>query len=224
MPHPLAKRCLAELIGTFCLVFAGCGAVATDSTLGGFGVVGIALAFGLVVLAMVCSLGHISGAHINPAVTVAFLAKRMIPPKDAAAYIVAQVIGAIAAAALLKAMFYNFDGVTLGVTNPAEGVTVGQAVGFEIIATFILVLVVLQVVTGPESAGALAGVAIGGAVTVDVFLAGPVCGASMNPARSIGPALIELDLRHLWLYIVAPVGGALLAVLANNAMSAGEEN
>ena len=221
MPISLPKRCIAEAVGTFALVFAGCGAVATDSTLGGLGLVGIALVFGLVVMAMVYAFGHVSGAHINPAVTVALLTKKMIPPQEAVAYIVAQIVGAIAAAALLKALFFNFDGVSLGVTNPADKISVGTAIGFEVVTTFFLVLMVLQVVSGPESAGTLAGVSIGGVVALDVFIAGPICGASMNPARSIGPALVAMDVANLWIYIVAPIGGALLAVVVAQAIRPG---
>lgn len=215
MPIPLSKRCVAELFGTFSLVFVGCGSVVIDTVTGGaVGLVGIALAFGLVVMTMVYSLGHISGAHINPAVTVALLLKKLIVPAEAAAYILAQVAGAIAAAALLRALYPSV--VDLGATNP--GGPIWQSFVFEIIATLLLVFVILQVISGSEAAGTFAGAAIGAVVTMDIIICGPICGASMNPARSIGPALFSGNMEHLWLYLVAPIAGAVLAVAIHQAM------
>ena len=178
----LARRAAAEAFGAFALVFAGCGAIVTDTVHpGSLGAVGVSLVFGLVIMAMVYATGHLSGAHLNPAVTLAFALTRHFPRREALAYIGAQLLGAIAAAALLLAVWPS-QPAALGTTLPSVG-------------------------TG-------AAIAIGGTVGLDALFGGPITGASMNPARSIGPALVSGELHDLWIYIAAPVAGAAIGALA----------
>ncbi|TYO99349.1 aquaporin Z [Geothermobacter ehrlichii] len=208
---PLMQRCVGEVIGTFALVFAGTGAVVIDKVYAGaVGHVGIALTFGLVVTAMIYSFGELSGAHFNPAVTVGFACTGRFSWREVPAYLGGQVTGALFASLLLHATFpQNAD---LGMTLPK--VTPELAFVWELVLTFLLMLVILQVATGSKEQGLMAGVAIGGTVALEALFAGPITGASMNPARSLAPALVAGHLHLLWLYIVAPVAGALLAVLA----------
>lgn len=216
MTNSLSRRCIAEFIGTFALLFVGCGAAATNAVTAGetgtglVGLVGISLAFGLIVTAMVYSLGGVSGAHINPVVTLAMTVQRKFSMVDTVAYIVAQVAGAVFAAVLLNVIFPEIGNIA--VTNPISDQTVGQAFAMEVILTFFLIYIVLQVTSASESVGMMAGIVIGGAVAMEVLVGAPISGASMNPARSIGPALISGDVRHLWIYIVAPPIGSLIAV------------
>jgi MIP family channel proteins len=202
---PLGPALIAETIGTFGLVFAGCGAIAV----GNVGTAGIAAAFGLAVLTMISALGHVSGAHFNPAVTLAFAVGRHFPASRVVPYWLAQAAGAIAAAAMLR--------ITLGdalggaVTQPSAGV--GQALAWEGVLTFFLMLVIVAVATDTRVVGQGAAVAIGSAVAMGALVGGPVSGASMNPARSLGPALVSGDLSDLWIYLVAPPVGAVVAVL-----------
>lgn len=201
---PFGQALAAEAIGTFALVFAGCGAIAV----GTLGDAGVAAAFGLAIMTMVFALGHVSGAHFNPAVTAAFAVGRHFPAARVVPYWVAQVAGAIAAAVVLRA---SLGDVPLGVTQPAG--SVGQALVWEAVLTFFLMLVIVAVATDTRAAGQAAAIAIGGAVALGSLVGGPVSGASMNPARSIGPALVSGDLAHLWIYLVAPPIGAVTAVL-----------
>ena len=172
---------------------------------------GIALAFGLIVMAMVYATGHLSGAHLNPAVTLAFLATRHFPRGEAAAYVVAQLTGAILAAALLAAVWPSAPGA-LGATVPSVGL--GSAFLYEAVLTAFLMFVIMAVATDTRAVGAAAAIAIGGTIGLDALFGGPITGASMNPARSLGPALLSGELGDLWLYLVAPPIGAALGAFA----------
>ena len=201
----------AEVIGTFCLVFAGTGAIVVNDISGGAVThVGIALTFGLVVLAMIYALGDISGAHINPAVTIGFVAAGRFPLHLALPFIASQCIGAILASASLLLLFPMHE--TLGATSPMG--SVWQTFVLEIILTFILMFVILGVSTGAKEKGMIAGIAIGAVIALEALFAGPISGASMNPARSLGPAVATLNFSSIWPYLTAPVLGALLAVPA----------
>jgi aquaporin NIP len=208
----LARRAAAEAIGVFALVFAGCGAIVTETEHpGSLGVVGIALVFGLVVMAMVYATGHLSGAHLNPAVTLAFVLTRHFPGAEAVAYLFAQLGGALGAAALLAAIWPSTP-AALGATLPTVGV--GSAFAYEAVLSAFLMFVIMAVATDTRAVGAGAAIAIGGTVGLDALFGGPITGASMNPARSLGPALVSGELRDLWLYLVAPPLGAALGALA----------
>jgi len=208
----LARRAAAEAVGAFALVFAGCGAVITEAThRGSLGTVGIALVFGLVIMAMVYATGHLSGAHLNPAVTLAFLLTRHFPRGEALAYLLAQIAGAVAAAALLAAVWPS-QPADLGATLPTVGT--GSAFVYEAVLTAFLMFVIMAVATDTRAVGAAAAIAIGGTVGLDALFGGPITGASMNPARSLGPALVSGQLHDLWIYLAAPpVGAALGAFL-----------
>lgn len=208
----LLRRAAAEGVGVFALVFAGCGAIITEAEHpGSLGVVGIALVFGLIVMAMIYATGHLSGAHLNPAVTLAFTLTRHLPRAEAAAYIGAQLLGALAAAAMLAAVWPS-QPAALGTTVPT--VPLGSAFAYEVVLTAFLMFVIMAVATDTRAVGAGAAIAIGGTVGLDALFGGPVTGASMNPARSLGPALVSGELTDLWLYLLAPVIGAALGALA----------
>ena len=208
----LIRRAAAEAIGVFALVFAGCGAIVTEAEHPGtLGTVGIALVFGLVIMAMVYATGHLSGAHLNPAVTLAFALTRHFPRTEAAAYLAAQLAGALAAAGLLAAVWPG-QPADLGTTVPTVGT--GSALVYEAALTALLMFVIMAVATDTRAVGAGAAIAIGGAVGLDALFGGPITGASMNPARSIGPALVSGELTDLWIYIAAPIAGATLGALA----------
>jgi aquaporin Z len=206
------NRYLAECIGTFCLVFAGCGAIVVNSLTGGamIGHLGVAITFGLIVTAMIYSVGNVSGAHINPAVTVGFCLARRLPLRDGAAYVVAQLAGGCLAAGALRMIFPTAD--TLGATFPADWASPLQAAVMEGVLTFILMFVILNVSTGHMEKGIMAGVAVGGVVALEAIFGGPVSGASMNPARSLGPALVGGTLVDQWVYLAGPLVGAAAAV------------
>jgi aquaporin Z len=205
------KKLLAEFLGTFALVFAGTGAIVIDAASGGaIGHAGVALTFGLIVLAMIYTFGDISGAHLNPAVTIAFAAARRFPWAALPGYLAAQLLGALAASGLLHILFPADP--TLGATLPAGPAT--QSFILEIVLSALLMLVVLSVSTGAKEKGITAGIAIGAVITLEAMFAGPICGASMNPFRSLAPALVSGHLQHLWFYLIAPIIGALLAVPA----------
>jgi len=207
----LFRQCLAESIGTFALVFFGTGAMVVDDVTGGaIGTAGVGIAFGLVVMAMIYALGELSGAHLNPAVSVGFLLAQRIDAKKAGLYIAFQLLGAIAASAVLRVIYPAHD--TLGATLPHAGV--GAAFVLETLLTFTLVMVILRVAIGSKEQGLMAGIAVGGAVAICAIAFGPACGASMNPARSIGPALLSGTFAHQWLYLLAPMVGSGLAVAA----------
>jgi len=202
------QRYLLELFGTFSLVFCGPGAIIMNDASGGIIThVGIAITFGLIVMAMIYAIGEQSGAHINPAVTIAFWAAGTFPKKEVLPYIVAQISGAILASATLYYLFPTH--LTQGATIPLNSNS--QAFVLEVILSFILMFVIIKVSTGSKETGKMAGIAIGGVVGLEAMFAGPITGASMNPARSIAPALFSGDLQYLWLYILAPIIGMLLA-------------
>jgi aquaporin NIP len=206
----LARSLCAEWIGTFALVFAGAGAIVVDAKTHALGHVGVAIVFGLVIMAMIYAVGHVSGAHFNPSVSFAFALTRHFPWRRAGAYWLAQVAGAVAAAALLRASLG--DHAHVGATLPSGSQT--QAFLWELILTFFLMFVIMSVATDTRAVGEAAAIAIGGTVGLDAMFGGPITGASMNPARSIGPALVSGDLHALWLYIAAPLAGAALGALA----------
>jgi aquaporin Z len=204
------RKLAAELLGTFALVFAGTGAITiNDLTQGTVSHVGIALTFGLVVLALVYALGDVSGAHFNPAVTLGFVAARRFSPSEAVPYVVSQCAGAILASLLVLGLFP--DHPTLGATLPRGPAL--QSFLLEIVLTWLLMFVVLCVSTGPREKGVMAGIAVGAVVGLEALFAGPISGASMNPARSLGPALVAGHPEHLWVYLTAPLLGAVLAVV-----------
>lgn len=205
----MKARFLAEFLGTFALVFAGTGAIVVNASSGGvIGHAGIALTFGLVVLAMIYTFGDVSGAHFNPAVTLAFAASGRFAVREVPFYLLAQVSGALTASGLLRLLFPENAG--LGATLPAGSAM--QSFVFEVILTLILMIVILGVSTGAKEKGITAGIAVGSVIALEAMFAGPVCGASMNPARSLAPALVSGQLEHLWIYLAAPVLGALLAI------------
>jgi len=203
------RKYLAEAIGTFTLVFAGTGAVVIDNvTHGGVTHVGIAMTFGLVIMALIYALGDVSGAHFNPAVIIGFCLAGRFRAAAVPGYLIGQVIGGLAASASLLAMFGNR--ASLGATLPAGSAC--QSFFLEMILTAMLMFVILCVATGSKEVGTMAGIAIGGVVGLEAMFAGPISGASMNPARSLAPALISGNLNGLWVYLTAPVIGAGLAV------------
>ena len=202
----LTRRAAAEAVGTFALVFAGCGAIMVDEMTGGAVTrLGVGLTFGLVIMVMVYATGHVSGAHLNPAVTVTFASLGRIAWKEVPAYLAGQLFAAVIAALVLRGLLGPV--AALGTTAPAG--PVGQAVVFECVLTFFLMFVISAVATDARAVGHLAGVAIGGTVALAAIFAGPISGASMNPARSIGPALVSGGLGDLWIYVVGPLAGAL---------------
>lgn len=214
----LARRSAAEALAAFALVFAGCGAAVSNAAFdGALGQVGIALTFGLVVMAMIYATGHLSGAHINPAVTLAFTLTRHFPPREAAAYVAAQLAGATAAALALLAVWPD-QPAQLGATVPAAGIGTGSALVYELLLTAILMFTIVAVATDARAVGAAAAIAIGGAVGLGALFGGPVSGASMNPARSLGPALAAWEWDDFWVYLVGPIAGAALAALAYQAI------
>ncbi len=204
-----ARKLVAECFGTYALVFAGTGAIIiNDVTDGAISHVGIALTFGLIVLAMIYSIGDVSGCHLNPAVTLGFFISKRFERKMVLPYILSQVFGAVLASLTLRGMFAEH--LTLGATLPAGSWL--QSFVLEFILTLILMFVILSVSAGSKEQGILAGVAIGAVISLEAMFAGPISGASMNPARSIGPALVAMRLDSLWIYLAAPVLGAAVAV------------
>ena len=202
----LARRAGAEALAAFALVFAGCGAAVTNAQYEqSLGTVGVALVFGLIIMVMVYATGHLSGAHINPAVTVAFTLSRQFPAREAAAYVAGQVLGAIAAALLLLAIWPD-QPAQLGATVPSVGT--GSALVYEFVLTAFLMFVIMAVATDTRAVGAAAAIAIGGTVGLDALFGGPVTGASMNPARSLGPALAAGEWTDFWIYLAGPLLGA----------------
>ncbi len=205
-PVSPAQRALAEFTGTFGLVFAGAGAITIDAVSGGaIGHVGIAMTFGLIVMAMIYATGHISGTHINPAVTLAFWAVKQFPARLVPVYLVSQIAGAGLAALVLRLLFGNVAG--LGVTSPHSGP--GQSLLLETLLTFLLMFVIMAVATDTRAVGQAAAIAIGGTVGLCALFAGPISGASMNPARSLGPALVSGTWDAQWIYLAGPIAGAL---------------
>lgn len=206
----MTRKLLAEVLGTFGLIFTGCGAIVVNDVTGGVvGHLAICTVFGLIVMAVVYAFGDVSGAHINPAVTIAFWISGRFPMKEVVPYILAQSVGSILACVLLRLMFPN-ESTYLGATLVSD--TIPQAFLMEVVITFLLMLIIIMVATGSKEVGTLAGIAIGATVALLALVGGPITGASMNPARSLGPALVSGHLENLWLYITAPIIGAVLAV------------
>jgi len=205
------KKCAAEFIGTFALVFAGTGAIVINQESGGVvSHVGVALTFGLVVLAMIYTIGDVSGAHLNPAVTTGFWMAGRFESKQVAPYVASQCGGALLASVTLRLLFTK--NAALGATLPAGSAL--QSFVLEMILTALLMFVILNVSTGAKEKGITAGIAIGSVIALEALFAGPICGASMNPARSLAPALVSQHLDSVWIYLTAPVLGALIAVFA----------
>jgi len=203
------KKYTAEFIGTFALVFCGTGAITIDEvTNGAVTHVGIAITFGLIVMAMIYAMGEKSGAHLNPAVTLAFFINGNFPGKDVLYYILSQLAGALFASLFLKFLFPG--SVTLGTCFPSGSAL--QSFVLEFILTFLLMLVIVNVATGSKEQGLFAGVAIGSVILLEAMFAGPISGASMNPARSLAPALVSGNLNWLWIYLTAPPLGAAAAI------------
>lgn len=203
------RKYFAELLGTFALVFCGTGAIVINQESGGaITHAGIAVTFGLIVSAMIYALGSISGAHLNPAVSIAFWIAKKFPAKEILPYIISQAVGAFMASLCLRFLFPEND--FLGATLPAGSAM--QSFVLELILTFILMLVIIHVATGSKEQGMFAGIAIGSVVLLEAMFAGPVCGASMNPIRSLSPAIVSGHTEHLWVYLTAPIIGAIFAI------------
>ena len=199
---------IAEFLGTFFLIFFGCGAIVVDTLFGGdLGHVGICIVFGLVVMAVIYAFGNVSGAHINPAVTIALCFAGRFEPRHLLAYISTQLMGATSAALLLRWIFSETE--ILGLTLPS--INLFEAFFVEIVISFTLMSVVLNVSGDQQEKKIMAGATVGGVVTLAALVAGPITGASMNPARSLGPAIAALNFESIWLYVLAPVIGMLLA-------------
>jgi aquaporin Z len=199
----------AEFIGTFALVFCGTGAIIIDQQFGGVVThAGVAITFGLVVMSMIYALGDISGAHLNPAVSIAFMLKGDFPANNLPGYIFSQLCGASAASFVLKLLFANSK--YLGGTQPAGSDV--QSFVMEAIMSFFLMLVIINVAEGGKEKGMFAGLAIGAVVGLEAMFGGPVSGASMNPVRSLGPALVSWHPEHVWIYVLAPILGMAAAV------------
>ncbi len=224
----LVGAAIAELVGTFILVFGGTAvavaAILSRPTAGGaYDSLAVALAFGLALVVVVAAIGHVSGAHVNPAVTLGMAAAGKFPWNYAPIYIAAQLVGAVLAA---FATWITFGGAgarseaKLAATYPAQGVGDLQAFVVEILITFILVFVVMAVATDERAPAAIAPIAVGFALAVGVFIAGPVTGGSVNPVRSLGPMIVAGDLTSVWLYILGPIiGGVLAALLYDRTMA-----
>lgn len=203
------KKYIAELLGTFALVFCGTGAIIIhQQTNGTVSHSGIAITFGLIVMTMIYALGDISGAHFNPAVTVAFTVAKKFEIREVLPYIISQIAGAFLASLVLKYLFPENE--FLGTTLPSG--TASQSFILEFILTFFLMLVIIHVATGSKEQGMFAGLAIGSTVLLEAMFAGPICGASMNPARSLAPAVVSGHTEHLWIYLTATSLGAVSAV------------
>lgn len=207
------KSYFSEVLGTFAMVFCGCGAMTINEITGGsISHVGVAITWGLIVMAMIYAFGETSGAHFNPAVTVGFALAGKFKWKRVPRYIAAQAIGAFAAAYVLWFLFPESE--TLGSTLPAEGFPAIKAFVLELLLTFFLMVVIINVSTGSKEIGTMAAIAVGGVILLEAMFAGPMTKASMNPIRSLAPAIVSGNLQHLWLYLTAPFIGAYLAILS----------
>lgn len=205
----MLRKSVSEMLGTFALVFCGTGAIVIDTqTKGAVTHAGVAITFGLVVMAMIYGLGEVSGAHLNPAVSIAFTLAGRLPARALMPYIASQLIGALLASLTLRLLFPSDS--LLGATLPAGAAM--QSFVLEMILTFFLMLVIMGVSTGPKEQGLFAGIAIGSVVLLEAMFAGPICGASMNPARSLAPAIVSGHLENVWIYLIAPVTGSAMAI------------
>jgi MIP family channel proteins len=204
--YSILRRATAELIGTYALVTAGCGAIMVNADTGALTHVGIAFTFGLIIVVMIAATGHISGAHFNPAVTLAFAVTRHFRWQDVPVYVAAQLLGAVAGSLTLQLLFTPI--ANLGATVPSGGAW--QSFGVEILLSAVLMFVIISVATDARAAGQLAAIAIGSTVLLDALWGGPISGASMNPARSFGPALVAGVWQDHWVYWLGPILGAVL--------------
>ena len=203
------RKYIAEIIGTFALIFCGTGAIIINQESGGaITHAGIAATFGLIVIAMIYTVGNISGAHLNPAVTIAFWVAKVFPAKEILPYIISQGIGAFLASLVLRFLFPANQ--LLGASLPVGSEM--QSFILELILTFILMFVIIHMATGSKEQGMFAGLVIGSVVWLEALFAGPICGASMNPIRSLSPAIVSGHTEHLWIYLSAPILGAIIAV------------
>lgn len=221
MNTPLLRRCLAEFISSFFLILIGCGAMVVDFQTGALTHVGVATVWGLIVMVMIYAVGPISGAHMNPAVTIAFTVARRLPLRDCLAYVPVQCAGALAAAIALRSVL-GLDESLLGTTLIGNGLSPEAGFAVEAMMTTILMFVVMGVSTGAKEESVTAGIAVGSTIAMEAFVAGPLTKASMNPARSIGPAIASGMTDHLWIYITAPIVGALIGCLLHH-LIAGEK-
>ena len=205
------KQHISEAIGTFALLFCGCGAMTINEITGGsISHVGVAITWGLIVMAMIYAFGEISGAHFNPAVTIGFAFAKKFPWQKVPSYILAQSIGGIFALFVLWFLFPESD--FLGETTPAANFPPYKAAILEFLLTFFLMVVIINVSTGSKEIGTMAAIAVGGLILLEAMFAGPMTKASMNPIRSIAPALFTGNFQDLWLFIAAPILGAITAV------------
>ncbi|MBA3314430.1 MAG: aquaporin [Planctomycetota bacterium] len=210
MPAGAVNKAFAEAFGTFALVFAGTGAIVINEVTGGIVThVGIALTFGLVVMAMIYAVGDVSGAHLNPAVTIGFWLSKRLPTAAVPIYLTSQFVGAMLASLLLRVLFP--DHPTLGATLPVGPET--RSFVLETVLTALLMFVILAVSAGPKEKGLMAGIAVGGVIAFEALFAGSISGASMNPMRSLAPALVSGHLESVWVYLTAPVIGAAIGLL-----------
>ncbi len=209
----MIKKLVSEFTGTYFLIFCGTGAIVINQVTGGTVThAGIAITFGLVVMSLIYGLGDVSGAHFNPAVSIAFTVAKKFPVAHLLPYIITQCAGALAASYTLRFLFPENE--MLGATIPAGSDM--QSFILEFLLTFFLMLVIMKVAHGSKETGMFAGIAIGSVILLEAMFAGPICGASMNPARSLAPAIASLHMEHLWLYLVAPTLGASSAILLYN--------
>jgi aquaporin Z len=205
----LSRRLLAEFLGTYAMIFAGTGAIVVNQISGGtLTHLGVALTWGLIVMVMIYTFGDLSGAHLNPAVSIAFTAAGRFASRDLLPYLLVQIAGALAASTTLHVLFPA--NTTLGSTLPSG--SANQSLVLEFLLTLILMIVILNVSHGAKEKGITAGIAVGATIGLEALFAGPICGASMNPARSLAPALVSGHTEHLWIYLAAPITGALTAV------------
>ncbi|KAB1153646.1 aquaporin [Tenacibaculum aiptasiae] len=203
------RKYIAEFIGTFALVFCGTGAVIVNSlSEGSLGLLGISAVFGIVIMGIIYVFGAFSGVHINPAVTIALVVGKLMPKREVIHYVIAQVLGAFLASVLLYLIFPETQ--TLGETLPSEGII--SSFALETVLTFFLMLTILGV-TSQKEYSHLAGIVIGVFVTGIILIAGPISGGSFNPARSLAPAVLSGNIHLLWIYIIAPMLGSVLAML-----------
>ena len=205
----LSRKILAEFLGTYAMIFAGTGAIVVDQVSGGaITHLGVALTWGLIVMVLIYTFGDLSGAHLNPAVSIGFTVAGRFPLRELPPYLIAQVTGALAASETIHLLFPKNS--LLGSTLPAGSGL--QSFILEFLLTLMLMIVILNVSHGAKEKGITAGIAIGATIGLEALFAGPICGASMNPFRSLAPALVSGHLEHLWIYLTAPLLGALVAV------------